>query len=197
MITKHYFGSLTILARNQCAPGSHITTQPTLILSLLSPTLSCLLFFPRGYAYPRSGPVYQDRRTDYRDACQTNDVTKKVGRVGGESDWIWATVGRYEERKMVSLKESRGASVHRGPQLFFFCSFFYSLRPTDPNTSGLQPSTNRPFSDVAMSSELVHARADTAASRNTFATIKTLLALSILCRDLSTVCRLLFVSVLL
>jgi hypothetical protein len=52
----------------------------------------------------------------------------------GESDLIWATVGRDKERKTESLRERKegcGASLQRGPSLFFIDSDRLTLTPAD------------------------------------------------------------------
>ena len=113
---------------------SHITTQPWYYLS--GPIPSCLFFFPRGHVSPRSGSVYQDRRTDYTDACQRNDVTKK----GGSPTWFELLLGQTKRERRRARERERERKRVVVPLYAEGHRCFYRLqptdRPTDLNTGG-------------------------------------------------------------
>ena len=85
----------------------------------------------------------------------------------GESDLIWATVGRDKERKTENLKQRKRVVV----PIYTEGHGFFLQTPTDwPQHRRTTAIYSSAVSDVAMISDRVHARANTAASINPYPT---------------------------
>ena len=166
MITNQFSGSFTILARNQWPPGSHITTQPTLILSLRSyPVLFIILSSGLCLSKVR---VSLPRQTDRLQGRVSEEWRhKERGSPTGFELLLRET--KRERRRVWKRERGSGCLCTLGAIAFFF----YRLRPTDPTTGGRQPSTDRPSLTYRWAQNLsTHARTQTAASIHAFAKIK-------------------------
>ena len=107
---------------------THITTQPALILSFRSyPVLFIIL--SSGLCLPKVR-VSLPRQTDRLQGRVSEEWRHKER---GESDLIWATVGRGKERKEESLKERKrvGVPLYTVGHRFFFFLIQTPLTPAD------------------------------------------------------------------